>query len=147
MLYTVKITSSDGKDVIQIGKFAEEDKDEISIISGINVMLDTVDENVRQKSNAMLAKLTIYGEIRLEVTDKLIDLYNWARNPNQNKWYRTVEIEIKSSGEDVVRRYIFEKMFVVDYKETYDKEDNNCQFELVLTQKENNLDNIETFDN
>ena len=147
MLYTVKITSSDGKDVIQIGKFAEEDKDEISIISGINVMLDTVDENVRQKSNAMLAKLTIYGEIRLEVTDKLIDLYNWARNPNQNKWYRTVEIEIKSSGEDVVRRYIFEKMFVVDYKETYDKEDNNCQFEMVLTQKENNLDNIETFDN
>lgn len=147
MLYTVKITSSDGKDVIEIGKIAEENKDEKTIISGIDVMLDTIDENVRQKSNAMLAKLTIYGEIRLEVTNKLIDLYNWARNSNQNKWYRTVEIEIKSSEEDVVRRYIFEKMFVVDYKESYKKEDNDCHFELVLTQKENNLDNIETFDN
>ena len=147
MLYTLTITPDDGKDIIKIGSFGDDDKIEKNLITGIDIKLDTTDDNVRQKSNAMLAKITVYGEMKNEVTKKYISLFEWAKEQDQKRWYRTVEIEIKSSQSDIVRSYKFEKMFVVDYKEFYkeEKNDNKDTFELVLTQKENNLDNIDTY--
>ncbi|AXL20740.1 hypothetical protein [Megasphaera stantonii] len=144
MLYTVTIVPSDGKNIIEFGKTMDGDKDEKQIITEVNISFDTTDDDVRQKSNSMLAKLKICGEIKPEITDKLIAVFNWTRDPNQDQWYRTVEIEIKSSENNVVRSYKFEKMFVVDYIEHYEKEDKKCTFELELTQKENYLDNINT---
>lgn len=49
-------------------------------------------------------------------------MFEWAKEQDQKRWYRTVEIEIKSSESDIVRSYKFEKMFVVDYKEFYKEE-------------------------
>ena len=147
MLYTLTITPEDGKGIIEFGKSDENNNNEKGMITGIDIKLDTTDDNVRQKSNAMLAKITVYGEIRSEVTEKIISLFEWAKEQDQKRWYRTVEIEVKSSENDVVRSYKFEKMFVVDYKEFYkeEKNDNKNIFELVLTKKENNMDNIDTY--
>lgn len=41
------------------------------MITGIDIKLDTTDDNVRQKSNAMLAKITVYGEMKNEVTKNI----------------------------------------------------------------------------
>lgn len=57
MLYTVTIVPSDGKNIIEFGKTMDGDKDEKQIITEVNISFDTTDDDVRQKSNSMLAKL------------------------------------------------------------------------------------------
>ena len=144
MLYTVTIVPNDGKNIIEFGKIIDGNRDEENVITKVDISFDTTDNDVRKKSNSMLAKLKICGEIKEEITDKLISLFNWTRDSADDQWYRSVEIEIKKSPTNVVRSYKFEEMFVVDYMEHYEKENEKCTFELNLTQKENHLDNINT---
>ena len=47
MLYTLTITPEDGKGIIEFGKL-EENNDEKGMITGIDIKLDTTDDNVRQ---------------------------------------------------------------------------------------------------
>lgn len=144
--YKVTITTEDKKDVIEIGRIEEGvDKEERTVITGIKINLDTADDNVSQKSNAVLAKLEIDGFIREQIKTQLVALFDWTCEEDEDKWYRTVEIEIRSSNNKAVRSFRFEKVFVVDYKEEYHQKDDMCTFKLTLTQKENYLDCAKTF--
>jgi hypothetical protein len=147
MLFSVKITSEDGE-IIEIGK--DDVENEKNLIQDIEIHMDTVNNDVRQKSNAMLAKIKIHGSMKPIIKDELLKLFNWSKALTQDKWYRTIEIKIKTDLNTVSRNYILQKVFVVDYIEFYkndDVEENSSAdyFELYLTQQENNFKTIESF--
>ena len=149
MQYRVVITPSDGGDPIELGKQSEDNSQnqESNVITKVDIHLDTIDNNVLQKSNAVLARITVTGKIIDEITDTLRQLFEWSCEYDKNKWYRTVEIEIKSDNINVSRTYIFKEVFVVDYQELYktDGNDDKPEFILSMTQRENNLDKIDTY--
>ena len=151
MFYSVKITSEDGE-FVEIGN----DNSETSAITDVEIKLDTINNEVKEKAMGMLAKIKIKGVI-LDSSDnpdskqKYIDLFNWAKSLSKEKWYRTVEIKIYTdeNREEVYRKYQFEKVFVVDYFEKYSsstsKDSKGDTFELYLTQKENNFKSIDSY--
>ena len=87
MLFSVKITSEDGE-IIEIGK--DDVENEKNLIQDIEIHMDTVNNDVRQKSNAMLAKIKIHGSMKPIIKDELLKLFNWSKALTQDKWYRTI---------------------------------------------------------
>ncbi len=150
MIFEITITSEDGE-VIEIGK----DEKEQNFITDVVIHMDTVNNDVRNKAPAMLAKIEIHGAINSEVGDRVLKLFEWSKELNEKKWYRTITIKAKTSIDKPYRTYIFEKVFVVDYWERYktesaqgDEQAKNADrdhFELFLTQKENNFKTIEAY--
>ena len=120
MLYEVKIEDQDGEEVIYIGNPENEGEDKM--ITSLIVELDTIN-----------------GEI--------IKRFNWAKEQNEDKWYRNIEIKVKTSNDNVDRIYNFENVFILDYKEVYttESETKKDYFKVNLTQKENNFKKIATF--
>ena len=145
MLYEVKIEDQDGEEVIYIGN--PENEGESQKITSLIVELDTINDQSRQKSNAMLAKIEIVGLLDSSIKGEIIKLFNWAKEQNAEKWYRNIEIKVKTSNEDVDRIYNFENVFILDYSEVYTDEADNKKdyFKVKLTQKENNFKKIATF--
>mgnify|MGYP006988835312 CR=1 FL=1 len=152
MLYSVKITAEDGE-IIEIGKDGEEK--EQHAITEVTIHMDTVNNDVSNKSNAMLAKIKICGAISFDdYGSELLKIFNWSKELKSDKWYRSIEIKIKEDMDNTYRTYEFEKVFVVDYLEIYKTEndskqdasnDDKTHFELYLTQQENNLKNIKAY--
>ena len=150
MVFIVKITSDDGS-VIELGKAEQEINNQGNCLTNVNIYMETLDKISKKKSQAMLAKIEVFGKIDAEESKNLKLLYkalfDWSKSLDKNQWYRTVDIEIKDDGgNDTFRKYHFEKMFVVDYKEFYDGTNNeNNRFELYLTQQELQFKTIEVF--
>lgn len=152
MLYSIKITSEDGE-IIEIGKANLES--EKHCITEVAIHMDTVNNDVSNKSNAMLAKIKICGDIDFEnIGNELLKIFEWSKALKSDKWYRTIEINIKEDMDTVYRTYKFEKVFVVDYLEIYKTENESnkdatnadkTHFELYLTQQENNFKTIEAY--
>lgn len=152
MIFSIKITSSDGE-IIEIGK--PDTPEEQNLITDLEIHMDTVNNNVSNKSNAMLAKITIFGSIDELINSEILKLFEWSKESHKEKWYRTLEIKIKTDASKVLRTYSFENVFVVDYIEHYkvessqgDESATNADkdhFELYLTQKENNFGTIEAY--
>jgi len=146
MIFSVKFTSEDGES-IEIGKAGVEE--EMNLITEVEVFMDTVNNDARNKANATLAKIKIVGAVDKRISEELLNIFNWSKELDEKKWYRTIEIKVKSSMNEVFRTYIIPKVFVVDYLESYktEMEGNNeaDQFKLYLTQKENNFKTIEAF--
>ena len=143
MFYEVKIEDQDGEEVIVI-----TETEGGQYITGLIVELDTINNQARQKSSAMLAKIEIVGRLRESIKTEIIKLFNWAKEKNSEKWYRNIEIKIKKSEDNVIRVYNFENVFILDYKEVYkpDSEEGSLDYFTVnITQKENNLTKIATF--
>ena len=143
MFYEVKIEDQDGEEVIVI-----TETEGGQYITGLIVELDTINNQARQKSSAMLAKIEIVGRLRESIKTEIIKLFNWAKEKNDEKWYRNIEIKIKKSEDNVIRVYNFENVFILDYKEVYkpDSEEGSLDYFTVnITQKENNLTKIATF--
>ena len=142
MQYSIKLTG-DGKEIF----FGAADDDK-GIIKSVEIYLDTIDDAVRSKSDAMLSRIKIVGKIQENTSQRLIDVFNWSLEMSSEKIYKKLEIGIYNS-EKILRQYIFPEMFVVDYKEVYTADghdkDEKPYFELYLTQKENNLKAIDTF--
>lgn len=144
MLYEVKIEYQDGEEVIYIGNPENEGEDKM--ITSLIVELDTINDQSRQKSNAMLAKIEIVGLLDSSIQGEINKLFNWAKEQNEEKWYRNIEIKVKTSSDNVCRIYNFKNVFILDYKETYtdESESNKNYFTVNLTQKENNFKKITT---
>ena len=143
MFYEVKIEDQDGEEVIVI-----TETEGGQYITGLIVELDTINNQARQKSSAMLAKIEIVGRLRESIKTEIIKLFNWAKEKNDEKWYRNIEIKIKKSEDNVIRVYNFENVFILDYKEVYkpDSEEGSLDYFTVnITQQENNLTKIATF--
>lgn len=148
MIYSVKITSEEG----EVIEFGTDSAEETGLITDVKIHLDTIKENVSEKAMGMLAKITIKGKIleSKDVKKKYIDLFNWSKSLNRNQWYRSIVIKAYVDKEQKpYRTYQFDNVFVVDYVEEYSastKDDvGKDSFELFLTQKENNLQTIETY--
>ncbi len=143
MNYAIKIESTEC-DPIAIGD--PEETENQNLITSVDVFIDTIDDDVRQKASGMLARVTIKGNIDDKIQDQLIELFNWSKELSGDKWYRDLEIKALDGG-TVKRTYVFPKMFVVDYKELYRVTGSQQvdTFELYLTQKENNFKSIKTY--
>ena len=74
MLYEVKIEDQDGEEVIAINETEGG-----QYITGLIVELDTINNQARQKSSAMLAKIEIVGRLREPIKTEIIKLFNWAK--------------------------------------------------------------------
>lgn len=149
MIYTLKIEWEDGDKTIEIGATKEEQV----VITDAEVMLDTVDDYTRNKSKAMLAKISVKGQIlgtkAQKLKESLREIFLWATDFKVNSTYRKVILTIKEDETTVLRTYEIQNMFVRDYKEIYQNSeqkggqgDKGGMFELYLTQQENDLDNI-----
>ena len=137
IFYELKIESGDN--VIEI---TEE-----STIYSAEVFLDTINNDTQKKSNAMLARVTIQGKIDVSINDRLINISEWARDLNDKTTYRKVTLTVKEDATTTLRTYEIPDMFVYDYCEIYgDPIDNKTAFfELKLTQKENQLEDFNTY--
>ena len=148
MFYEVIIKDANETEEIHFGA---EESDQ-NVIKNVDIKIDTINDNATNRSNAILPKIIIKGDIKADnerLNDNIIKLFRWAINENSDNWYRNIEIIIKKSLDEPVRTYIFPKMFVVDYIESY-VTDNNTEkdgthFELFLTQQSNNLSKIDTY--
>ena len=143
MEFKVKITSQTGEEILLGHK--QSDK---NTIKQIDIVFDTIDENVYRKGDGSLLHLTILGDIKYDdgdsTTSEHIKLFNWAKSEKTDELYRTVEIGV-FNNDTRLRAYVFEKMFVEDYAEKfYSSSKRNTDkisgFELKLTQMENNFD-------
>lgn len=118
-------------------------------ITSVEVVLDTPDDKVTGKSADILAHITIVGNIDPSKSKLYIELFNWAKDFTFESQYRKVKIAIGESNDKFCRSYEFERMFVVDYKEQYEKAKDGGQvgtFTLLINQEANNLQKAETFD-
>ena len=135
--YELKIESGDN--VIEI---TEE-----STIYFAEVFLDTINNDTQKKSNAMLARVTIQGNIDVSINDRLINISEWARDLNDKTTYRKVTLTVKEDATTILRTYEIPDMFVCDYREAYGNpsDDKTAFFELNLTQKETKLKDFNTY--
>ena len=141
MQYELKIESS-GESIEIVEK---------NMITSAEIMFDTINNDTKAKSNAILARLTICGKIYSgkdgDITDKMVKISNWSRDLNEETTYRNVNFTVKSDGGAELRTYEIPDMFVCDYKEIYKSDENKdtTTFELKLTQSANKLSEIKTY--
>ncbi|MBR2773365.1 MAG: hypothetical protein IKD73_00035 [Selenomonadaceae bacterium] len=135
--YELKIESGD--DVIEI---TEE-----NTIYFAEVFLDTINNDTQKKSNAMLARVTIQGNVEPGINERLIKISEWARDLNDKTTYRKITLTVKEDATTTLRTYEIPDMFVCDYREVYGNpsDDKTSFFELNLTQKETKLKDFNTY--
>ena len=139
--YELKIESSEGEIVVN----------EKNVITFAEVVFETNDKNTKTKSNAILARMTICGNITngkdTSVNEQAIKLSEWARDLKNYTTYRNVTLTVKTDEYTILRIYEIPDMFVCDYKESFKSSDVNdaYTFELKLTQSENKLKEIKTY--
>lgn len=110
-------------------------------VTGLEFIFDSADD-VRDKSFDAIAGLKIYGEISEIDKKETLELGKWALCVVGNGIYRKVNVMITDGKENVIREYSFSNMFVLDYKEEFDK--NGGKYTLILRQKAKDT-NIEIF--
>lgn len=160
--FKIAIATKDGElgDLISIGtdlvdtdldtEDSTNENNEKTVIQSVEIFFDTTDDEVRQKSGSMLAKIEIKGEIVQEnpvLMKKLSKLSEWAHDRRAETTYRDICIGVRGSSNSFQVVYVIKNVFVVDYKESYVAPKGEDKFELHLTQRENNLDKIEILSN
>ncbi|MDO5296539.1 MAG: hypothetical protein Q4F00_07910 [bacterium] len=157
--FKIAVATSDKADVILFGKDIKPEFDtgvvvdeEKSLIESVEVFLDTIDDNVMQKSGGMLAKIVIKGKIpeNRELASKFKKFSEWARDNSSESQNRDICIGIKADDNNFQCVYYIKKVFVVDYREVYvldgaKKDGAYDRFELYLTQVQDNMDKFEIF--
>ncbi len=135
------VIEKEGVAPIEIGKDHDEK------IRKVIVRLDTLQDDSLDKSGSMLSKIEIRGDINDEINEKLLSIFDWAKDFNKKTTYRKVTIKIIEE-ELLLRTYEIDNVFVVDYFEEYVNEagdDKGGNFILKLSQKENELKTAKTF--
>lgn len=89
--------------------------------------------------------MTISGSVDDDSKEAVIQVSRWSRDFTADGIYRQVELTDAQEGTDtVLRTYIFPQMFILSYEEDWG-ESNAGNFKLVLKQRKNSLQSIETF--
>ena len=131
-----KVTISGGDNPIELG----------AQVKKVETFMDTINNDTQSKSGGMLAKLEISGDIRSQDSAIFVELFKWAKDFKDKTQYRKVEVEVGAAEDSIFRRYEYDKMFVVDYKETYVGEGReHGSFILNLTQQDDNWGGVESF--
>lgn len=115
------------------------------VVKRINIMSDTVEANIKDRSTNILSRITIEGAIKgnPEVKTAYKQLMKWSLTSGDNTVHRTVKIEIKDNNGNVIRYVEVPMVFCEDYFENYAEVENDCHYELKLIQKAGYLDKIE----
>lgn len=136
--YELKIESSE--ETIEIN--------ENEIIKSAVVIFDTVNENAQKKTNSIVVRVNITGQINSTVNEALIKIMNWTRDLKNDTTYRNVTLTVHDDeGGSILRIYELPAMFVCDFKENFGdtSSDDSGTFELKLIQKENQLKEIKAY--
>lgn len=110
-------------------------------ISSVEFFVDTVDDNVKDRSENVVNKVTIKGEISEEIKLATKELLLWSLAKRREEIYRKAEITVRINETSRVRKYTMDKVFCIDYKETFSKEEKN-KYELTFSQRKDNSDGI-----
>lgn len=151
-----KVTIKSSKGEIVLGGLGEaKDKDEKlaeSALTGVDVKFDTIDENVKEKSHGMIARVTVRGQIIKQNHKAIKDVMQWAIDNDGETEYRQVVVEMIVAKNEEPYGYEIPEMFVVDYEESYHQEGEDDTatsvpdtFELKLSQHKSLLDDIKVF--
>lgn len=99
-------------------------------------------DHVKTQANTLHLEFTIKGKINEVSKVVLKDVAEWAMDENKNTLYRTVEIFVNDDDtgsietDKIFRHYSFEKMYVVDYVETFIREgEDDGEYSLIIAQK------------
>lgn len=110
-------------------------------VTFVEFNVDTLEEHVEERSHDIYCLLTIKGKIQTETKDETRKLAIWSLDDANKKIYRKVVVECYPGGE-ILRKYVLDKAFCVDYKETLGTSGNDGIFELKIAQRKNNLDTV-----
>ena len=112
-------------------------------IQSLKVWIDTVDENVNNRTSNVLNRVILSGLITEDTREVCKNLMDWALSSSGEDVYRLVHIDIYGTNE-VLRSFDLQKMFVEDYYENYDKGTGTDAgtFVLNLIQAANNSKNF-----
>lgn len=141
----VKITISDDNGEIILGD-SEMRGGAKSVITNMEVKIDTINDNATSRGEAIVARVNFDGSINAteetNLHETLIKLFKWSQGAEDEAEYRTVKIEITENNV-LKRQYEFPKMFVCDYSEHYGSK-KGVEFTVKLNQREEYVDTIKT---
>lgn len=132
MGFELKITQTGGSDIYIDSKS----------ICSVEFFVDTIDENVKDRSEDVVNKVTVKGNISEEIKAATKDLLLWSLATKSEEVYRTAEITIRINETTRVRKYTMDKVFCLDYKETFNNGKANSEFELKFSQRKDNFEGI-----
>ncbi len=103
-------------------------------IQHIHFFIDTIQENVSDRSNSILNKLELKISIDKATNQACKDFMDWALISMGQGIKRTVDIEIQDSNAVLLRSFHLKEMFVEDFKEEYEGEETYFIIKLTQTQ-------------
>lgn len=132
---------NNGKDEIVLSTLKENSTDSTKSvlgILGISFKMNTLNDDTRNRSDAVRAEFKIKGRITSENRDDTKKITKWSMDSNQSTIYRNVELVVYEGEENgtILRRYQIDSMFVVDYEENFEDKGSDGTFELFIAQKE-----------
>lgn len=112
------------------------------VIKSIEFSIDTVNDNVKDRSEDVLNRVLVKGTITPEVKEPTKNLLLWSLAKKSEEIYRSAEITVKINQTNRVRKYTMDKVFCLDYKEEFFNGSEDCKFELKFAQRKDNMDGI-----
>ncbi len=101
-------------------------------IDSVTFNADTPSDNFYEMRTYTINSMTITG--RIGAGEKTISLYEWALLPANNpKCYKEIEVEQTHAGE-LIRKVKFSMAFVVDYSESFAKQEGVGYFSILVRQ-------------
>lgn len=134
--YEFRVTSDNAEEIVFILPKESGKKD--SIYSA-NISILTNDKLNLNKSQSIRAEVQVLGVINKDYKKQSQLLADWAIATKKDLLYRTVEIKLfDAEAGDILRRYIFDNMYVVDYHERTggNGKPEEVEFDILLRQKE-----------
>lgn len=130
--FEVKISQTGGGEIYIDSK---------NIIS-VEFLVDTIGENVKDRSEDIVNKVIVVGGISEEIKAATKELLLWSLATKTEDIYRSAEITIRINQTTRVRKYTMDKVFCLDYKEKFINGKDNSTFELMFSQRKDNLEGI-----
>lgn len=129
--YEVKINQAGGTEIYLDSK----------AIESVEFIVDTVNDNVKDRSEDVLNRVIIKGKISPDNMEATRDLLLWSLGRTAEEIYRTAEITIRITRTSRVRKYSLDRVFCLDYSEQFNT-NQDCTFELKFAQRKDNMDGI-----
>lgn len=136
--FDVVIKNNDSSDYVSLGEKA---------VKQVEFKLDTVEENVTDRSNNVICVVTIQGKITPDTKDDVRKLATWAKEKRRDKVYKAVKVTLREGGA-MLREYDLNYAFCVDYTETFHaekKENEENTFTLIISQRKDDLDGLNIY--
>ena len=133
MQYSIKVsTTGDVAPVIDLDGITYNDIN--GKIEWIQFFIDTIQENVSDRSNSVLNKLEFQITIDETTNHACMEFMAWALTSSGNTIKRTVDIKVQDSKGKLLRSFHLKEMFVEDFKEFYQGEKTHFYIKLTQTQ-------------